>query len=112
MLTWPWPSARSFFRDPVAFVRANGADRDVVRVGAGRSGFVLLRDPEAIWRVLVADRESFRLGKWKRRSRRFVGEALISLEAAEHRQRRQLLQPALDRRRIEACVPSIVSRVE
>ena len=112
MLTRPRLSARSFFRDPVAFVRSHGGDRGAIRVGAGWNRLILLRDPEAIWRVLVADRESFQLGKWKRKSRRFVGEALIGLEGTEHRRRRQLLQPALDRRRIEACAPSIVSRVD
>ena len=40
-------SARSFFRDPVAFVRENAGDRAVVRVGAGPGRFVLLRAPEA-----------------------------------------------------------------
>jgi cytochrome P450 len=103
-------SAHSFFRDPVAFVREN--DRDVVRVGGGRNRFVVVRAPEEIWRVLVVDRESFRLGKWKRRSRRFVGGALLCLDGVEHRRRRQLLQPALDRRRIEACAPKIAARVE
>ena len=112
MLTRPGFSARSFFRDPVAFVQSKGEDRSLIRVGAGWNRFILLRDPEAIWRVLVADRESFQPGKWKRKSRRFVGEALMGLEGAEHRRRRQLLQPALDRRRIEACAPSIVSRVD
>lgn len=84
----------------------------MMRIGLGRSRFTLLRSPDAIWRVLVADRGSFRLGKWKRKSRRFVGEALIGLDGAEHQRRRQLLQPTLDRRRIETCAPAIVSRVE
>ena len=80
MLTRPGFSARSFFRDPVAFVQSNGEDRSLIRVGAGWNRFILLRDPDAIWRVLVADRESFQPGKWKRKSRRFVGEALIGLD--------------------------------
>jgi cytochrome P450 len=112
MPIWARLSARSFFRDPVAFVRANGDSRGVLHVGAGRDRFLLLRDREAIWHVLVDGRESFQLGKWKRKSRRFVGEALLGLDGAEHRRRRQLLRPALDRRRVEALAPSILSRVE
>jgi cytochrome P450 len=112
MPTWARLSARSFFRDPVAFVRANGDGRGVLRIGAGRERFLLLRDREAIWHVLVEGRESFRLGKWKRKSRLFVENALLGLDGAEHRRRRQLLRPTLDRRRIEARSPSIVSRVE
>lgn len=112
MAIWGRLSARSFFRDPVAFVRANGDGQGVLRIGAGRDRFLLLRDREAIWHVLVESRESFRLGKWKRKSRLFVGDALLGLDGAEHRRRRQLLRPALDRRRIDACSPAIVSRVE
>lgn len=84
----------------------------MMRIGLGRRRFTLLRTPDAIWRVLVADRTSFQLGKWKRNSRRFVGAALIGLDGAEHQRRRQLLQPTLDRRRIESCAPAIVTRVE
>ena len=105
-------SARSFFRDPVEYVRAHGRDAPVVRLAAGPREFVLLRDPEAIWRVLVTDAGSFRPGKWKRRARRFLGETLNTLDGEEHRRRRLLLQPSLDRRRIAGFAPSIASLAE
>ena len=65
-------TVRSFFRDPVAYVRTHGSDAPLVRFAAGPSRFVLVRDPEAIWRVLVTDAGSFSTGKWKRRARRYV----------------------------------------
>src|SRR5262249_45409308 len=61
---------------------------------------------------LVTDADSFRPGKWKRRARRFVGDTLNTLDDREHRRRRLLLQPALDRRRVDAFVPAIVARAE
>ena len=73
---------------------------------------MVVRDPQAIWRVLVTDAESFRPGKWKRRARRFLGDTLNTLDGEEHRQRRLLLQPSLDRRRIARFEPSIAARVE
>jgi cytochrome P450 len=105
-------SARSFFRDPVGYVRAHGRDGAELRLTAGPSRFVVVRDPQEVWRVLVTDGGSFRAGKWKRRARRFVGDTLNTLDGEEHRRRRLLLQPALDRRRIARFEPAIAARVE
>src|SRR3954447_15315518 len=104
-------SARGFYRDPVGYVRARGADDEVV-VTAGPGRFALVRDPDAIWNVLVTDARSFRPGKWKRRARRFLGPTLNTLDGEEHRRRRMLLQPSLDRRRIAALGQTIAARAE
>jgi cytochrome P450 len=105
-------SARSFFRDPVGYARAHGPEGADLRLAAGPSRFVVVRDPQEIWRVLVTDGDSFRPGKWKRRARRFVGDTLNTLDGNEHRRRRLLLQPALDRRRIARFEPAVAARVE
>jgi cytochrome P450 len=105
-------SARSFFRDPVGYVDAHGEDGAPLRLSAPAGRFVLVRDPQEVWRVLVTDADSFRPGKWKRRARRFFGDTLNTLDGEEHRRRRLLLQPSLDRRRITRFAPSIAARVE
>jgi cytochrome P450 len=105
-------SARSFFRDPVKYVAAHGGGQATIPLRAGPTRFLLVRDPELVWRVLVTDSDSFAPGKWKRRARRFVGATLNTLNGDEHRRRRLLLQPALDRRRIASFAPSIAARVE
>ena len=105
-------SARAFFRDPVEYVLANGDGHATIPLSAGPSRFLLVRDPELVWRVLVTDADSFAPGKWKRRARRFVGATLNTLSGEEHRRRRQLLQPPLDRRRIARFAPAIAQRVE
>ena len=93
-------SARSFFRNPVDYVRRHANGNSAIRLGAGQARFILLRDPDEAWRVLVTDGASFRPGKWKRRMRRFVGETLNTLDGEAHRTRRLLLQPSVERRRV------------
>jgi len=103
-------SARAFFRDPVGYARA--CPESVIRFSAPTGGFALIRDPAEIWRLLVTDAGSLTPGKWKRRARRFVGPTLNTLAADEHRRRRLLLQPALDRRRIARFAPAVAMHVE
>jgi cytochrome P450 len=105
-------SARSFFRDPVGYVGAHGEDGAPLRLAAGSGRFLLVRDPQEVWRILVTDADAFRPGKWKRRARRFVGDTLNTLDGEQHRRRRLLLQPSLDRRRIARFTPSIAARIE
>src|SRR5215471_10582144 len=102
-------SARAFFRDPHAYLR--GRDERVVHLAAGPKRFALLREPDAIWQALVTDAGSYRHGKWKRRARRYVGDALNTLEGDDHRLRRMLIQPSLDRRRIATFAPATRERV-
>ena len=103
-------SARAFFRDPVGYVGSHGGDEAVVHLSAGRGRYALVRDPDAIWRVLVTDGASFAPGKWKRRARRLVGHTLNTLDGAAHRERRVLLQPSLARRRVDRFVPVLAGR--
>jgi cytochrome P450 len=105
-------SARAFFRDPVGYVSSRRDSAALTRLAAGPSRYALVRDPDAIWRVLVADADSYRQGKWKHRARRFVGDTLNTLDGEEHRRRRRLLDPVLDRGRVARFAPAIVARVE
>ena len=72
--------------------------------------FLVVRDPDAIWGVLVSDAASFGPGKWKRRAARFVGATLNTLEGSDHRERRLLLQPVLDPRRVATFAPAVAMR--
>lgn len=94
----PIVPSREFFADPVETARAHPCPALSLRSVTGDA--VLVRDPDAIWHILVTDAASFRQGKWKRRARRFVGPTLNTLDGPVHRERRLLLQPALERRRV------------
>ncbi len=105
-------SAREFFRDPLETARSQQPGAGINRFAAGPGRYVLVRDPEAIWRVLVTDGSSFRQGKWKRRSRRYVGDSLNTLDGAEHRARRRVIQPSTARGRVDSFAPLIVARAD
>jgi cyclooctat-9-en-7-ol 5-monooxygenase len=105
-------SARSYFRDPVGYVRSRGGDGLRPALMGGRNRFVVVRDPLDVWRVLVTEADAFAPGKWKRRVRRTLGPTLNTLHGEEHRRRRTVLQPAFDRRRIAGFAASMAARVE
>jgi cytochrome P450 len=105
-------AARAFFRDPVGYSAREGSDASLVALGAVPGPFVLARDAQAVWQVLVAQADYFRQGKWKRRARRFLGATLNTLDGEEHRRRRRLLRASLDRRRIAAFTDAMVARAE
>ncbi len=102
------PPARAFFRDPVAFAAAH--PDPLVKLSALTGRAALVQDPEEAWRILVTDADRFGQGKWKRRARRFLGPTLNTLDGPAHRERRLLLQPALDRRRVADATGQVVER--
>ena len=107
------PAVRSglaFRRDPLGFLLGLDEDGDIVRFRAGFTDFTLIRSPEAIYRVLVKDNDSFGEGKWTVRGKRVLHDCLITQEGEPHRQRRLLLQPSFDRRRLVRFGPAIVER--
>ena len=102
------PAARAFFGDPVGFAESHPAR--LVELSAPVGNAALVQDPAEAWRILVTDAAQFRQGKWKRRARRFLGPTLNTLDGPEHRERRLLLQPALDRRLVAEARPRLVAR--
>lgn len=99
---------RAFFSDPAGFAEQHPAG--LVELSALTGNAALVQDPAEAWRILVTDAAQFRQGKWKRRARRFLGPTLNTLDGSEHRERRLLLQPALDRRRVLDAAPGLVDR--
>jgi cytochrome P450 len=91
-------SSRAFFRDPVGYAALHPSSVLDLASPSGRAA--LVRDPDEAWRILVTDADRFRQGKWKRRAARFLGATLNTLDGEEHRARRLLLQPVLDRKRV------------
>jgi len=105
-------SASVFFRDPETYARQLAQDEPIRWLRAGRMRFAVVRDPDAIWNVLVSDADSFRGGQWKQRSRRVVGDALNTLDGEAHRERRRLIGPSFDGGRVTERGASIVERAE
>ncbi len=62
----------------------------------------LLSDPELVREVLVTQQSKFARSPSVRRSKRFLGEGLLTSEGDYHLQQRRLLQPAFHRERLES----------
>ena len=101
-------AGREFRRDPLRFMLALDGRSDAVPFRAGLTDFTLLRNPETIHRVLVADNDLYGEGKWTQRGKRVMHECLITLEGRPHRERRLLLQPAFDRGAMMDYGPAMV----
>jgi cytochrome P450 len=100
----------TFQRDPLTYLRSIDDGSPVLRFRAGLSTFFVVCDPEAIHRVLVADAERYGEGKWTLRGKRVMGDCLITREGEAHRRRRQLVQPAFERLRLEPKAAAVTDR--
>jgi cytochrome P450 len=90
-------------RDPLAFfsdlARVYG---DIAAFRMGGEQVFLLNDPQLVRDVLVTHNKNFRKGKGLERSKRVLGEGLLTSEGAAHLRQRRLMQPAFHRDRIAA----------
>lgn len=99
-----------FRRNPLSYLRSIDDGSPVLRFRAGLSSFYVVNDPEAIHRVLVADADRYGEGKWTLRGKRVMGDCLITREGEAHHRRRQLIQPAFERRQLEPKMGAITGR--
>jgi len=103
---------RAFRRDPLAFLSVVGDFRDVIRFRAGLSDFTLVNHPDLIRRVLVTDARSYGEGKWTLRGKHVMHDCLITREGTPHHERRGLVGPGFDRRRLAQFGPALVRCAE
>jgi cytochrome P450 len=85
-------------RDPLAFF-TDLASRygDLVHLRMGPERAFLVNDPALIRDVLVTNQRFFHKGRALERSKRLLGEGLLTSEDAVHVRQRRLLQPAFHR---------------
>lgn len=88
-------------RDPLAFlmrmVRQYG---DVVHFQVGPQHFYLLNHPDYIKEVLVTQDHSFMKGEALQRTKRLLGEGLLTSEGELHRHQRRIIQPLFHRMKL------------
>lgn len=92
-----------FRRSPLTFL-TDMAHRygNIVHFQMGTQHAFLLNHPDFIKDVLVTNNESFIKGRALQRSKRLLGEGLLTSEGEHHRRQRRLAQPAFHRKRIES----------
>ena len=100
---WPGANLFAFRRNPAAFLqRLAGEYGDIVYFKLGPQPVYFLNHPDYIKDVLVTHQQSFIKGRALQRSKRLLGEGLLTSEGDFHRRQRRLAQPAFHRQRIHS----------
>ena len=93
----------AFRRDALGFLTEIAREYgDVVFFRMGPQRVYMLNHPDLIKDALVTHQDSFMKGRALQRSKRLLGEGLLTSEGEHHRRQRRLAQPAFHRQRIEA----------
>jgi cytochrome P450 len=104
--TTPVARVRGYFafrRDPLSFLTRLAREHgDIVHFIVGSQHAYLLNHPDLIRDVLVNNQDCFHKGRALQRSKRLLGEGLLTSEGEQHRRQRRLAQPAFHRKRIES----------
>jgi len=97
-------------RDPLAFftnlARTYG---DIVAYRLGGERLLFVNHPQHIKDVLVTHNRNFTKGRALQRTKRLLGEGLLTSEGATHLRQRRLMQPAFHRERIAAYADTMVA---
>ncbi|MDQ3919307.1 MAG: cytochrome P450, partial [Acidobacteriota bacterium] len=93
----------AFRRDPLNFLARLAREHgDVVHFRVGGQHAYLLNHPDLVRDVLVTNQDCFHKGRALQRSKRLLGEGLLTSEGELHRRQRRLAQPAFHKKRIES----------
>jgi cytochrome P450 len=93
----------AFRRDPLKFLTRIAREHgDIVNFRMGPQHVLLLNHPDLIRDALVTRGDHFHKGRALQRSKRLLGEGLLTSEGEYHRRQRRLAQPAFHRKRVES----------
>ena len=99
---FPGQNLLRFRRDAIGFLRRLSQEYgDIAHFQISGPHTVLLSHPDHIRDVLVTNARHFVKGRGLERSKRLLGEGLLTSEGEFHLRQRRLMQPAFHRRRIE-----------
>src|SRR3954471_13225102 len=102
-ITTPWRNLLDFRHDPLAFLtRAGESGQDVVRYRMGPRTIFFLNHPDHIKDLLVTSNQKFVKSMVLQRSKKILGEGLLTSEGDFHLRQRRLAQPAFHRQRVAA----------
>ena len=91
----------SFRRNSIAYIERMARDYgDISYFRIGPQDVYFLNHPDYIKDVLVTHQQNFIKGRALQRSKRLLGEGLLTSEGDFHRRQRRLAQPAFHRQRI------------
>ena len=121
MASKPAPGPRSknplnlirFRMDPLSFLRKFSEQfGDLVEFHLSGQHMFLVRHPDDIYDVLVTNNSNFVKGRALQRSKRLLGQGLLTSEGEFHRRQRRLVQPAFHRQRIASYASVMVEHAD
>lgn len=102
-------AARSFARDPLAFLTGVAEQYgDIANFRLGSLDVFFVRHPDYIREVLITQRASFTMSPLRARLNALVGEGLFTSRGDLHARQRRLIQPVFRKSRIEAYAGQMV----
>jgi cytochrome P450 len=102
-----------FVSNPLRFLeRAARASDDVVYFRLGGRSHYLLRRPEDIKDVMIADSANFTIGYVLEKARVVMGEGLVNSEEPLHARQRRLVQRSFNKQRIAGYATTMVTHAE
>lgn len=91
----------SFRRDPLSYLQSLAREYgDIVFFRLGPQDVFFLNHPDYVKDVLVTHNQNFKKGRALQKSKRLLGEGLLTSEGDFHRRQRRLAQPAFHRQRV------------
>ena len=97
-----------FRRRPTEFLEEAANLGDVTRFKLGGQFAFFLNHPDLIRDLLVVSADKFIKGRALQRSKRLLGEGLLTSEGAAHLRQRRMIQPAFHRQRIAEYAKAMV----
>lgn len=99
-----------FRRNPLLFLTQAAYEYgDVVRLKFGPRELILLNHPDDIYAMLVTNQKILAKSVVLQRSKRLLGNGLLTSEGEQHMRQRRLVQPAFHRKRIAGYAEVMVS---
>ena len=98
-----------FRRRPTEFLQEAAGLGDVTRFKLGGQSAFFLNHPDLIRDLLVVNAHKFIKGRALQRSKRLLGEGLLTSEGKAHLRQRRMIQPAFHRQRIAEYAKAMVS---
>lgn len=95
-----WGHLWTFRRDPLKFLIDMGKFGDIVYFSFGPQPVYLINNPDFIKEVLVNNPRNYIKSRGLQRSKKLLGEGLLTSEGDAHKRQRRLVQPAFHRQRI------------
>src|SRR5262245_8069493 len=100
----------SFRRDPLTFVTSLARTYgDIAAYRMAGERLFLLSNPAAIRDVLVTNHRNFRKGRGLERTKKLLGNGLLTSEEPIHLRQRRLMLPAFHRERIASYAGAMVT---